>query len=310
MKLLLSLAAGALLASLACAVAATATATELDAAAQARLGLRLATLAAGQMPPTTRAVADVLDPVPLAKAVDELTAAQAAADASRAEVARTRALLAANGNASRKALEAAQAQAAADQARLREARVALRSAWGDGLANMDKSRRQRLIDALVDGRQVLLKAEPLGRPDTALTVHAATLRLPHGKDAFARVLGQLPRSTSGLAAGWLLQAPAGALVPGMVLTAQLHGEGPPVHGVLLPRAAIVRWNGLDWAYVATGRTQFARRAVTARAMTPAGWLVGAPFKPGERVVVQGAEALIAVDVAPTSGSAADAADDD
>jgi len=83
-----------------------------------------------------------------------------------------------------------------------------------------------------------------------------------------------------------------------------------VRGVLLPRAAIVRWNGLDWAYVATGRTQFARRAVTARAMTPAGWLVGAPFKPGERVVVQGAEALIAVDVAPTSGSAADAADDD
>ncbi|HET6804897.1 MAG TPA: hypothetical protein VFH59_05570 [Frateuria sp.] len=286
-----------------------AAATELDAASQARLGLQLATLAAGSMPPTTRAVADVLDPVPLAKAIDELEAAQAAAHASRAEVARTQALLAAGGNASRKALEAAQAQATADQARLREARVALRSVWGDDLAEMEPGRRDRLLAALVKGRQVLLRAEPLGRPDQAPTVRAATLQLPRGAAATARVLGRLPRSTSGLAAGWLLQAEAGAMVPGMVLTARLHGAGAPVRGVLLPRAAIVRWNGLDWAYVATGATQFERRAVHPRAMTPAGWLVGAPFKPGERVVVQGAEALVAVDAAPVPGSAADASDD-
>jgi hypothetical protein len=132
--------------------------------------------------------------------------------------------------------------------------------------------------------------------------------MPDGTGVPARVLGTLPRSTSGLAAGWLLQADAGPLVPGMVLTAQLQGVGAPVHGVLLPRAAIVRWNGLDWAYVATGTTRFERRAVTPRAMTPAGWLVGAPFKPGERVVVQGAEALVAVDAAPAPGSA-EATDD-
>lgn len=286
-----------------------ATATELDAASQARLGLRLATLAEGQMSPTTRAVADVLDPVPLAKSIDELEAAQAAARASHAELARTQALLAAAGNASRKALEAAQAQATADQARLREARVGLRSAWGDDLADMASAGRERLLDALVSGHQVLLSAEPLGRPDGTLKVHAATLQLPHGVDVPAQVLGRLPRSTSGLAAGWLLQADAGPLVPGMVLTVQLHGEGKPLRGVLLPRAAIVRWNGLDWAYVATGTTQFERRVVHPQAMTAAGWLVGAPFKPGERVVVQGAEALVAVDAAPAPGSAADASDD-
>ncbi|MGN2247945.1 hypothetical protein ACFWZ3_14770 [Frateuria sp. GZRR35] len=290
-------------------LAASAAATELDAASQARLGLRVASLAQGEMPPTTRAVADVLDPAPLAKAIDELEAAQAAARASRAELVRTQALLAAEGNASRKALEAAQAQAAADQARLREARVALRSAWGDDLADMAPARRDRLLDALVRGDQVLLRAEPLGRPDATLKVRAATLQMPHGADAPAQVLGRLPRSTSGLAAGWLLQADAGPLVPGMVLTAQLHGEGRPVRGVLLPRAAIVRWNGLDWAYVATGATRFERRAVHPSAMTPAGWLVGTPFRPGERVVVQGAEALIAVDAAPVPGSAADASDD-
>ena len=283
--------------------------TELDAASQARLGLRLATLAEGEMPPTTRAVADVLDPLPLAKAIDELEAAGAAAHASHAEVVRTQALLAAEGNASRKALEAAQAQAAADRARLRQARVALRSTWGDDLADMAPARRDRLLDELVAGRQVLLRAEPLGRPDQALTVHAATLRMPHGADTPAQVLGRLPRSTSGLAAGWLLQADAGPLVPGMVLTAQLHGAGQPVRGVLLPRAAIVRWNGLDWAYVATGASRFERRAVRPRAMTPSGWLVGAPFTPGERVVVQGAEALVAVDAAPLPGSAADTPDD-
>ncbi|UGB38631.1 hypothetical protein [Frateuria soli] len=287
----------------------SATATELDAASQARLGLRLATLAQGSMPPTTRAVADVLDPVPLAKAIDELEAAQAAAHASHAELARTKALLAAEGNASRKALEAAQAQAATDRARLREARVALRSAWGDDLADMAPARRDQLLDALVRGDQVLLRAEPLGRPAATLKVRAATLRMPGGAGVTARVLGRLPRSTSGLAAGWLLQAEAGPLVPGMVLTAQLDGEGTPVRGVLLPRAAIVRWNGLDWAYVATGATEFERRVVHPGAMTPTGWLVGAPFKPGERVVVQGAEALVAIDAAPVPGSTAGVSDD-
>jgi hypothetical protein len=284
-------------------------ATDLDAAAQSRLGMRLATLAAGELPPATHAVADVLDPVPLAKAVDDLVAAQAAADASRAEAARTQALLAANGNASRKALEAAQAQAVADATRLREAQVTLRTSWGDDLADMDSRQRDRLVGALVKGNTVLLRAEPLGRPDAQLKIRAATLQIPQGADVPAQVLGQLPRSTSGLAAGWLLQAPAGTLVPGMVLTAQLLGEGEPVRGVLLPREAIVRWNGLDWAYVATGATRFERRAVHARAMAPAGWLVGPPFKAGERVVVQGAEALIAVDAAPVPGSA-DTSDDD
>ena len=303
MKPRLSLAVFALCAALAGAAGAT----ELDAAAQSRLGLRLATLAESELPLTTRAVADVLDPAPLAKAVGEVAVAQAAADASRAEAARTRTLLAAQGNASRKALEAAQAQAVADQARLREARVALRSAWGGGLDDMDGARRERLIDALVAGRQVLLKAEPLGRLDA---VRAATLQVPHGADLPAQVLGRLPRRTSGLAAGWLLQADAGALVPGMVLTAQLQSGGEPVRGVLLPRGAIVRWNGQDWAYVATGADRFERRAVTPRAMTPAGWVVGAPFKPGERVVVQGAEALIAVDAAPVPGAAAAAPDED
>lgn len=290
-------------------IAIGANATELDAAAQSRLGLRLATLANGQLPPETRAVADVLDPVPLAKAVDDLTAAQAAADASRAEAARTRALLAANGNASRKALEAAQAQAIADATRLREARVTLRTTWGDDLADMGEGQRDHLVDALVKGSMVLLRAEPLGRPDAPLRARAASLQMPQGDQLPAQVLGQLPRSTSGLAAGWLLQAPAGTLVPGMVMTAQLIGEGAPVRGVLLPREAIVRWNGLDWAYVATGADRFERRAVQARATTPSGWLVGAPFKAGERVVVQGAEALIAVDAAPAPGSAEPADDD-
>jgi len=278
-------------------------ATELDPTSQARLGLRLATLVDGRMPATTRAVAEVLDPVPLARAVDELEAAQAAAHASRAELERTQALFAAGGNASRKALEAAQAQAIADRARLRQARVALQSRWGDDLASMPPTRRSRLVEALVDGHQVLLKAEPLDRPDPGSQVHAATLQMPHGAEVGAGVLGRLPRSTSGLAAGWLLQADAGSLVPGMVLTARLHGAGSPVRGVLLPRAAIVRWNGLDWTYVATGTSRFERRAVHPLAMTPDGWLVGAPFKPGERVVVEGAEALVAVDAAPVPGSA-------
>ena len=89
------------------------------------------------------------------------------------------------------------------------------------------------------------------------------VRLAHPGDIAARVLSPLPRSSAGLAGGWLLEAPGAGLTPGMLLTARLQGSGTGASGVLLPRGAVVRWNGVAWAYVATDATHFERRAVTA-----------------------------------------------
>lgn len=289
--------------------AGSASATELDADVQARLGLSLAELHAVSAPVALPAAAEVLDPSTLAKAADDIAAAQAAADASGAEARRVQALFEADGNMSRKALEAARAQATTDQAKLRQARAQLRMDWGAGVAALDAGALRARVDALLDGREVWLKTEPLAAPTPGFQAAAATLHLASGQEMAARVLGPLPRSVSGLAGGWLVAVDSGELTPGMVLTANLQGIGAGASGVLLPRAAVVRWNGLAWAYVATDGTHFERRAVNALATTADGWVVGAPFKAGEKVVARGAEALIAQDVAPPAADTGSADDD-
>ena len=289
--------------------AGSASATELDAAVQARLGLSLAELHAVHAPVAVPATAEVLDPSTLAKAADDIAAAQAAADASGAEARRVQALFEADGNMSRKALETARAQAAADQAKLRQARAQLRMDWGAGVAVLDAGALRARVDALLDGREAWLKVEPLAAPKPGFQAVSAALHPAAGQEVVARVLGPMPRSVSGLAGGWLVAADSADLAPGMVLTANLQGAGAGASGVLLPRAAVVRWNGMAWAYVATDDTHFERRAVSALAMTADGWVVGAPFKPGEKVVSRGAEALIAQDAAPPAAAAGDAEDD-
>ena len=285
------------------AVAIDAAATEVDAATQARLGLTLAELRAAQAPVELPASAEVLDPSSLAKTADDLAALQATADASGAEARRVQALFAADGNMSRKAVEAARAQAAVDQARLQQARTQLRMDWGSAIAALDAHALHVRAESLLDGRTAWLKAEPLAAPAPGFQAAGAVLRQG---DVNARVLGALPRSTSGLAGGWLLEAPGADLMPGMMLTARIRGAGTGTAGVLLPRGAVVRWNGVAWAYVATDATHFERRAVNALAINADGWIVGAPFKAGEKVVARGAETLIALDAAPVP-AAADAA---
>ncbi|WP_266168507.1 hypothetical protein [Dyella subtropica] len=292
-----------LAAMLLASTAVSAAATELDADGQSKLGLTTAVLQSTQAPSSLTATAEVLDPSTLAKSVDDIVAAQAAADASSAEYKRVQALLAADGNMSRKALEAARAQALADQAKLRQQQAQLRVEWGSSIASLDSGALRTRVDALLEGRDVLLKAEPLTQPPAGFTAGTAALRLSAKQTIDARVLGPLPRSSAGLAGGWLLQAPASGLVPGMTLTAQLQGKGPAEAGVLLPRSAVVRWNGVAWAYVVTDATHFERRVVQVLNMTPAGWLVGEPFKAGEKVVTRGVEALIVLDAAPVPAEA-------
>ena len=76
------------------------------------------------------------------------------------------------------------------------------------------------------------------------------------------------------------------------MTAYLTLPGEKQSGVILPLTAVVRAAGLAWAYVQTGENQFTRRQVSTSAPTSDGWFVSAGFKPGEQVVVTGAQTLL------------------
>jgi multidrug efflux pump subunit AcrA (membrane-fusion protein) len=82
---------------------------------------------------------------------------------------------------------------------------------------------------------------------------------------------------------------AGARVVGRAETGR-----EAVEGVAIPREAVVRFAGKTWAYVARGsdEDEFERREVAIDAPVAGGWLNGEGWKPGERVVVSGAQLLL------------------
>ena len=71
----------------------------------------------------------------------------------------------------------------------------------------------------------------------------------------------------------------------------LQGSQAP-NEVLVPRAALIRWEGKTWVYLQSSRDTFVRRAITLDRPTEQGWLLTAGVKPGERIVVRGAQALL------------------
>ncbi|HVW20980.1 MAG TPA: hypothetical protein VHC86_07160, partial [Opitutaceae bacterium] len=72
----------------------------------------------------------VIDPAPLVALASDLAAARAAADASAAELERTRALHERGDNASQQAVEAARAAALRDASQLVAAQARLTAGWG------------------------------------------------------------------------------------------------------------------------------------------------------------------------------------
>jgi multidrug efflux pump subunit AcrA (membrane-fusion protein) len=237
-----------------------------------------------------------MDPAPLARLAEDVAAAEATASASSAERQRTRALWSVDGNVSRKVVEAADAQASVDQAHVRQLRAQLRLEWGATYASLTGDVLRQRVLSLVEGHTVLLRAQVLGLPPAGWSPRGASLTLVNGGTRTARVLGSLPRGTSGLAADWLLEADGRALVSGMHMAGYLEDSTNHLSGVVLPRSAVIRWNGLSWAYVAVDATHFERRAVNPLRVLDDGWLVGAPFKAGEHAVTNGANALMAIDV--------------
>jgi hypothetical protein len=271
-----------------------ATAAELTAEAQQRLGIGTQVLAASTRPVQIPATIEVLDPAPLARMVEDLATAEVTAAASAAEARRTDVLFHADTNVAAKVVEAARTQAVVDAAHVRQLRTDLTLAWGKGLAQTDTAAMRRTVDGYVAGDRVLLRAQPLQSIATIPT--NASLNLPETGEVDAKVLGRLPQSSTGIAPEWLLEAVGTRLAVGMHTTGNLRLDERGVSGLLIPREAILRWNGLTWVYVQVDPTHFEHRAIRAIQRVAEGWLIEPQdLHAGDRVVVTGAAALLAVD---------------
>jgi len=272
---------------------------ELDAATQKRLGVAIAPLAAARYAGTINGFARVLDPVPLATLDSDLLAAQAAARASAAEAARTKALAAADATISLKTAQAAQAVAGADAAKLALLRRRVGLEWGS--AFVADGPRARLLTDLAAGRAALVRIDA---PAGATTARSVQLELSGGERPAVTLLGSARTADTRLQSGGLIGvvrgSAAGRLAAGLTAPAVLSGPVGTT-GILAPRSAVMRAQGKVFIYVRQDPTHFERRVLSGVVPQADGLFAAGGAKPGEPVVVSGAAAIFAAENAPKGG---------
>jgi multidrug efflux pump subunit AcrA (membrane-fusion protein) len=257
----------------------------------------------------------------LSTARADLNAGHAAVSAAQTAYDRARSLNADNKNVSDRAVQEAASKLAAEQAReagLRASVATLERATSDSNA--------------LEGQPVTAErggevTEVLAQPGEWVEQGAALVRLQRFDRLLARVnlaVGdRLPSAAPSaliVPAGYENMAPLSAASAGIAAEADAHAQGLPLlfrldrvypglrpgiavtarfalpgaagGGVVVPRRALVQYEGKFWVYVQTKPDRFTRRSVPADLPAADGLLAAHGFAPGDRIVVTGAQTLL------------------
>lgn len=269
-------------------------AIKLDAETQKLIGLQTAALSPVEVSPEIKTYGRVLDTASLASQVADLASANAASTASQAELARLKSLAAQN-NASTRALEAAEAAAARDQVQTEAARLKLLGTWGSVIAGrQDLAAFVRSLSSL-ESVLVQLNFSPSDSPNQIPT-HARILTLADGaKPIEAQFVGPAPAIdplVQGRGLLFLISPNTLRLAPGTAVTGFIDSSREIQNGVTVPRDAIVRFNGVAWVYVQAGDDTFHRTEARLERPMPEGWFVREKLNSGVKIVIKGAQQLL------------------
>lgn len=277
---------------MAVAQAAPYTGVTLDPQVQARLGVRTVTLRSERRSAQVDGFAKVLDPGPLAQLETDLEGAEASAAASAAEAKRARALNTSGSAVASKDAEAAEAQARNDAAKVALLRRRIGLEWGPGIQRLSDARRRDLIRALSNGQAALVHVDS---PNNAGQAQARSVDIDVAEvSVHAEVLGAARTAEPRLQSSGLIAVARGGsavlLSVGLIQSAHINTPASSP-GVMIPRSAVIRFNGSDWAYVRRGPQGFERRRLDNPTPSGAGLFVTRGFSPGDELVVQGAAEL-------------------
>jgi hypothetical protein len=277
----------------------------LDRATQRRMGLITAVLASAGAHAEEIASATILSTEELltlrnnyVAAQSQLQKAQASVSVSEAAYQRLKNLYERNQDASQKSVQAAQGVLSTDLATLSAAqqdlalqKFAAQQNWGPAMAAWISGGSKELDQIL--GQNVLLVQVTLPPEQAFHAPSHATLSTAAGELVQARYISTLPRINPLIQRATVLYETPFRLgfAPGMNLVARLP-EGAMRHGVVIPHSAIVWWQGQAWVYLPVNATQFTRKQVSTDTPLSNGYFVANEFKPGDRILVGGAQFLL------------------
>ena len=270
---------------------------------QQKIGLETASLEPAQVRPEVKAYGHVLDPSGLASLVADMVTAQAAQQASQAELTRLKTLASQN-NASERSVQAAEATAAHDQAQTQSVRLRLLAGWGSAISQ--RNDLPEFVQSLGSLASALVELEvPAGDAPAAMPTGARLYTLgDETKPLEAQVVGPAPSVDPQMQSrGFLLLVSSNSLglAPGAAVTGYLSLPGEPKSGVLLPSSAVVRFGGTTWIYRQSDDDTFERQSVSLNTPLAKGWFVGAGLKSGDKVVTTGAQQLLSEELKGQGG---------
>lgn len=291
------------------------TVVTLATATQAQSGIRTEPLSITNDRAEMAAYGTVLDLQPLldlraryALAQADADVAQATLAASRQEYERSRLLYQDNQNVSLKTYQAVQAAYLSDQAKSEAARLnaqniqaVMRQQFGTTLMRWALDEHSPEFARLLNRQDVLLRVTlPLDRGFVApaqIQIDANDKRrLP------AYLVSRSPQSDPAIQGNAFIYRIAAPLAVGANITAYLPTAKQTTQGALVPAGAIVWYGGQPWAYVQISTDRFGRYSVAQQAPMQGGFFVTEGLKPGQRVVVSGAQLLLSEELRPQAGS--------
>lgn len=278
----------------------------LDDETRKRMGLQTAELTAAQYAPEVSGYARIQDLSWIGTTITELQAARISVEAARQELDRLKVLREQN-NASEKALQLAQTAMAREENNVRLILVKVQAAWGRKLADLIGASSGRDTNTAAPPDPLALQLFGLERllvradfPPSATTLTPerdvkffaiATNATPITGKFFDYAPTADPQTqTRGIF--YVVDNSNHQFAPGMSLTAAAPTSEAARSGVLVPRDAILRAEGVDWVYLRVAPDKFTRREIKPDEITTQGWFVNAGLKPGDTVVTSAAQDLL------------------
>ena len=286
----------------------------LDAATQKVMGLETVSLVTTQMSAQVKGFGRVLDPAPLMDLMVELGKAHLEFDASHAELERMKVLKQQN-NVSEKTFQAAENTYQQNMGSVWAVRLKIQSSWGAKLAEMTgpivvpvgtARKWDATLDQVLDARNVLVRVDLSAGEHLEWPPGSARL-VPLGEGAlpiaawFFDTARTVDPQTQGQGLLFLVATNRPKLLPGKAVTAYMETADAPAAGVIVPRSAVVRFNGATWVYLQTGDDTFERVEVALDRPLDVGWFVAKGLKADAKIVTVGAQQLLSEELKGQGG---------
>ena len=282
----------------------------LDAEIQERSGLRTQVLKSVDFAPQIAAFGRVADIQPLLAQRARYTSAQGQADVARATLAafkaeydRLSALRKEEGDIATKRIQQAEAEWKRNQAEMRRfeadteaVRDETRQQWGQVLTVWALGGASPEFDRLIKHQDALLLVTlPPGQTLPAGTETVQVARDGDRANAVpAAYVSPAPVSDPVIQGEThFFRTAAAGLRAAMRLDVWVDEAKSAATGVVIPQSAVIWALGQSWTYVQIDNTHFVRRPVSTKTEAPGGWFVNDTVKPGDTVVVAGAQMLYA-----------------